>query len=122
MQSALALLVLRVFADHPDHPAAVDDLALRANLLYRCSDLHFSAALLRASMLGSREISTFELPASLPADVSSQSPPTRPDLRKLKAEAKGLKLLFICTCTQFVRDSGRKGSTPPPRGRRAKCG
>jgi len=86
MQSALALLVLRVFADHPDHPAAVDDLALCANFLYRCSDLHFSATLLRASMLASREISMFELPAvGLSADVSSQNLPPRPDLQKLKA-------------------------------------
>ncbi len=31
---ALALLVLCVFADHANHPAAVDDLALDANLFY----------------------------------------------------------------------------------------
>ncbi len=37
---ALALLVLCVLADHTNHPAAVDDLALHANLLYRCTDLH----------------------------------------------------------------------------------
>jgi hypothetical protein len=30
---ALALLVLCVLADHANHPAAVDDLALHANLL-----------------------------------------------------------------------------------------
>jgi len=83
MQSALALLVLRVFADHPDHPAAVDDLALCANFLYRCSDLHFSATLLRASMLASREISMFELPA----DVSSQNPPPRPTRKSWKPQA-----------------------------------
>jgi len=37
---ALALLVLCVLADHPDHTAAGDDLALDANLLYRCTDFH----------------------------------------------------------------------------------
>ncbi len=42
---ALALLVLCVFADHPDHSLAGDDLALDANLLYRCTDLHLFAAL-----------------------------------------------------------------------------
>ncbi len=30
-----------VLADHPNHPAAVDDLALHANLLYGCTDLHW---------------------------------------------------------------------------------
>jgi hypothetical protein len=37
---SLALLVFRVLADHTNHPAAVDDLALATNLLYRCTDLH----------------------------------------------------------------------------------
>src|SRR5579863_7577176 len=36
----LALFVFRVDADHPYHAFAVDDLALVANLLYRCSYLH----------------------------------------------------------------------------------
>jgi hypothetical protein len=31
---ALALLVLRVLADHPHHTAAMDDLALVTNLFY----------------------------------------------------------------------------------------
>jgi hypothetical protein len=39
-QLALALLVLCVFADHPDHTVARDDLALDANLFDRCSDFH----------------------------------------------------------------------------------
>jgi hypothetical protein len=38
---ALALLVLCVFADHPDYALAGDDLALYANLLYRCTDFHW---------------------------------------------------------------------------------
>ena len=37
---ALALLMLRVLADHPHHTAAMDDLALVTNLLYRCTYLH----------------------------------------------------------------------------------
>src|SRR5664279_6619880 len=36
----LALLVLRVLADHPNHPTAVDDFALVTNLLNRCPNLH----------------------------------------------------------------------------------
>jgi len=32
--------MLLVFADHPHHTAAMDDLALIANLLYRCPNLH----------------------------------------------------------------------------------
>jgi hypothetical protein len=37
---ALTLLVFRILADHPHYSLAVDDLALIANLLYRCSNLH----------------------------------------------------------------------------------
>src|ERR1039458_9575765 len=37
---ALTLLVFRVLADHPHYSLAVDDLALVANLLNRCSYLH----------------------------------------------------------------------------------
>lgn len=37
---ALTLLVLCVLANHPNDTAAGDDLALDANLLYRCTDLH----------------------------------------------------------------------------------
>ena len=40
LKLALALLVLCVLADHPDHTAASNDLALDANLFYRCTDLH----------------------------------------------------------------------------------
>src|SRR5581483_5767011 len=40
MTLPLPLLVLRVFADHAHHAAAVDDLALVANFLYRCPNLH----------------------------------------------------------------------------------
>jgi hypothetical protein len=36
----LSLLMLLIRADHPDHPAAADNLALVANLLHRRSDLH----------------------------------------------------------------------------------
>jgi hypothetical protein len=32
--------MLLVLADHTHHPAAVDDLALVTNLLYRCPNLH----------------------------------------------------------------------------------
>ena len=38
--------MLCVLADHPDYSLAGDDLALDANLLYRCTDLHLFAALL----------------------------------------------------------------------------
>jgi hypothetical protein len=37
---SLALFVFRVDANHPHHTFAVDDLALVANLLYRCPYLH----------------------------------------------------------------------------------
>src|ERR1700688_2824971 len=39
----LALFMFRVNANHPHHTLAVDDLALVANLLYRCSNLHNSS-------------------------------------------------------------------------------
>jgi hypothetical protein len=38
---SLALLVLRVDANHAHHAAPVDDLALVANLFYRCPNFHF---------------------------------------------------------------------------------
>jgi hypothetical protein len=38
---ALALLVLRIAANHPHHAATVNHLALIANLFYRCPNLHF---------------------------------------------------------------------------------
>jgi hypothetical protein len=38
--SALTLLVFRILANHPHHPAAVDDLALVTDFLHRCSYLH----------------------------------------------------------------------------------
>ena len=37
---SLALLVLRVLADDPHYTLARNHLALHANLLYRCPDLH----------------------------------------------------------------------------------
>jgi hypothetical protein len=40
LSSALTLLVFRVLANHPHHTLAVDDLALVADFLYRCSDFH----------------------------------------------------------------------------------
>jgi hypothetical protein len=39
--SALALLVPRVLADHPDHAFTADDLAVLAHLLDRRTDFHF---------------------------------------------------------------------------------
>jgi hypothetical protein len=36
----LALLVLRVDANHAHHPAPVNDLALVADFLYRCTNFH----------------------------------------------------------------------------------
>src|SRR4051812_19821004 len=39
---SLSLLVLLIRTDHPHHAAAADDLALVANLLHRCSNLHRS--------------------------------------------------------------------------------
>ena len=48
---ALALLVLCVFADHPDHPAAGDDLAFHANLLDRCTDFHLLLPFLKLSAI-----------------------------------------------------------------------
>jgi hypothetical protein len=40
IELSLALLVLCVFADHTHHTVAGDDLALDANLLYRCPNFH----------------------------------------------------------------------------------
>src|SRR3990170_6451593 len=45
--SPLALLVLRVAANHPNHPAPVDDLALIANLFDRRAYLHLYSPFLR---------------------------------------------------------------------------
>src|SRR5215470_1835275 len=39
-QLPLPLLMFRVLADHPHHTAAVNDLALVTDFLYRCSYLH----------------------------------------------------------------------------------
>ena len=39
-ESALALLVTRVGADHTHHTIAADDLAVPAHLLDRCGDFH----------------------------------------------------------------------------------
>ena len=44
-QSALALLVLGVLADHHDLAVTLDDLALFAHLLHRRSDFHTNAFL-----------------------------------------------------------------------------
>src|SRR5271169_1477604 len=52
---ALALFMFRVDANHPHHTLAVDDLALVANLLYRCSYFHNcsqSLSMLALSMWG----------------------------------------------------------------------
>jgi hypothetical protein len=38
---SLALLVLRIAADHAHHAAPVDHLAFVANLFYRCPNFHF---------------------------------------------------------------------------------
>jgi hypothetical protein len=38
---SLALAVLRVDANHPDHAAPMNNLALHANLFNRCANLHF---------------------------------------------------------------------------------
>ena len=62
---ALALLVLCVFADHPDDSLAGDDLALDANLFDRCTDLHFLLPFLETSF--SLLASSFELALLLPA-------------------------------------------------------
>src|SRR5579863_7908661 len=39
---SLALAVLRVGTDHAHHAAPMHDLALHADFLYRCPNLHFS--------------------------------------------------------------------------------
>jgi hypothetical protein len=41
----LSLFVFGIRANHPHHTLAVDDLALIANFLYRCSYFHNSSAL-----------------------------------------------------------------------------
>src|SRR6185437_13421732 len=43
---SLTLFMLRVLADHTHHTLAVDDLALIANFLYGCSDLHIQFSVL----------------------------------------------------------------------------
>jgi hypothetical protein len=50
--SALALFVFLVLANHPHHTAAMDDLALVANFLYRCSDFHKFSFQFRVSSFG----------------------------------------------------------------------
>jgi hypothetical protein len=64
---ALALLVLCVLADHPDHPTAGDDLALDANLLHRCTDFHlvlpFSAHPFRARVFKNLLVAVNDPPA-----------------------------------------------------------
>ena len=37
---SLPLLMLGIFADHAHHAVTANDLALIANLLYRCPNLH----------------------------------------------------------------------------------
>jgi len=51
LPSALALFVFRILADHAHHPAAVDDLALVTDFLYRCSYLHKTSFQLSALSL-----------------------------------------------------------------------
>jgi hypothetical protein len=41
LKLSLALLVLRVAANHAHHAAPVDHLAFVANLFYRCPNFHF---------------------------------------------------------------------------------
>jgi len=59
--SPLSLFMFRVHADHAHHALAVDDLALVANLLNRCSYLHNSlshAAGLRPGRTAEAAVST----------------------------------------------------------------
>ena len=46
--STLALLVTRVFADHPNHAVALHNLAMAAHTLYRCLYFHVIPLLLAA--------------------------------------------------------------------------
>src|SRR5262245_41998791 len=73
--SALTLLVLGVFANHPNRTVAPDNLALFANLFDRASDFHFSS-LSSLSTIGVRP-RRFSI-STLPACPNGDSPPPRP--------------------------------------------
>jgi len=47
LPSALALLVARIAADHPDNALAPDHLAFAADLLHGCHYFHFSPLVFR---------------------------------------------------------------------------
>jgi hypothetical protein len=66
---ALALAVLCVRANHTDHAAAMNDLALHADFLYRCPNFHF--LLLRLFRL-----------ISLPEDAGLKAPALHPILNR----------------------------------------
>jgi len=42
VSSSLTLAVFWVYANHANHAAPMDDFALHANFLDRCSNLHFT--------------------------------------------------------------------------------
>src|SRR6266567_3915530 len=88
----LALFVFRILADHPHHALAVNDLALVANFLYRCS--YFHKAVLGRSWL-----------------VVCQPP-----VQKLPSRAS-----ITCSDTQFVRDLGRRARAQLQLCRPAEC-
>jgi hypothetical protein len=48
----LALTVFRVLANHPDHAAPMNDLALHADFLDRCPDFHFFDSVPRGNIRG----------------------------------------------------------------------
>src|SRR5258706_5418393 len=82
----LTLFVFRVLADHPHYSLAVDDLALIANFLDRCPDLH-------------KSVLTSQLSVTATAD---------PSLRSGWQITKA-----TCSGTQSARDSDRTEKVRP---------
>src|SRR5260370_31128256 len=72
----LSLLVFRILANHPHHTFAVDDLALIANLLYRCPYFHKSV-LGRSSLVVGQSTSELSSAAAVPTRlfIAIHNPP-----------------------------------------------
>src|SRR6266851_513439 len=91
----LSLLVFRILANHPHHTLAVDDLALIANLLYRCPYFHKSV-LGRSSLVVGQSTSELSPGSSRPdATIYSDTQSARDSNRKAKAQ---LQLYLPAEC------------------------
>src|SRR5258706_2960418 len=89
---SLTLLMFGILANHPHHTLALDDLALIANFLYRCSNF------LNQFPLPSSQLSVFSF-----QQLQLQTP----------RFARDDNLQTTCSDTQSARDSGRKAKARP---------